>query len=63
MRFFPRSQLHIIQGELFFDDPQAALDKFVLFLGLDGFEFSRLKALTEDNYTPLDAAVRTRLVR
>jgi hypothetical protein len=55
--------LHIIQGELFFDDPQAALDKFVLFLGLDGFEFLKLKALNEDNYTPLDAAVTTRLVR
>ena len=58
MRFFPRSQLHIIQSELFFDDPQAELDKLVLFLGLDGFEFSKLQPLGEGNYTPLDADVR-----
>jgi len=63
MRSFPRSQLHIIQSELFFDHSQTELDKFVLFLGLDGFEISKLRPLNDGNYTPLETAVGKRLAR
>jgi len=63
MRSFPRSQLHIIQSELFFDNSQTELDKSVLFLGLDGLEFSKLRPLNDGYYTPLDTAGGKRLAR
>ena len=63
LRFFPRSQLHIIQSELFFDDPQRELDRLLLFLGLDSYVFSGFERHNKGNYTPLDQAVRQRMAQ
>lgn len=58
---FPREQVHVIQSEAFFAEPDREFDRLVRFLGLERFQPASFEKVNARPSAPMDPAVEASL--